>query len=106
MPDVTMKDSGVEWIGEIPSDWDTYHLRHLIVGGTQNGIYKGQEYYAGDGVPLISMSEAFTSSVIEETAKRRLLLTPSELISFGLQEGDLLIARRSLVFAGSGKCSF
>ena len=29
-PDVEMKDSGVEWIGEIPSDWDVMRLKNVI----------------------------------------------------------------------------
>ena len=28
-PDVEMKDSGVEWIGEIPEHWDVTNLKHL-----------------------------------------------------------------------------
>lgn len=29
-PDVTMKDSGVEWIGEIPEHWDTIRVKQLL----------------------------------------------------------------------------
>ena len=29
-PDVTMKDSGVEWIGEIPEHWEVVKLKYLI----------------------------------------------------------------------------
>lgn len=29
-PDVTMKDSGVDWIGEIPEDWEVKRLKNLI----------------------------------------------------------------------------
>lgn len=29
-PDVTMKDSGVEWLGEVPKHWDVLRLKHLI----------------------------------------------------------------------------
>lgn len=34
-PDVEMKDSGVEWIGEIPSHWDRVNVRYL--GSIQSG---------------------------------------------------------------------
>src|SRR5207249_3871180 len=57
------------------------------------------------GTPIISMSEAFASLVIDSSAKDRLRLTENELRSYSLQKGDLLFARRSLVFEGSGKCS-
>ena len=28
-PNVPMKDSGVEWLGEIPAHWDVKRLRHV-----------------------------------------------------------------------------
>jgi type I restriction enzyme, S subunit len=37
-PDVEMKDSGVEWIGEIPSGWDVYPMKYgltMITGKEQ-----------------------------------------------------------------------
>jgi type I restriction enzyme S subunit len=35
-PNVKMKDSGVEWIGQIPEHWKLSKLSYL--GVTQNGI--------------------------------------------------------------------
>ena len=29
-PDVPMKDSGVEWLGEIPAHWEVYRLRRVV----------------------------------------------------------------------------
>lgn len=37
-PDVPMKDSGVEWIGEIPEHWEIKALKHGL------RIYNGQDY--------------------------------------------------------------
>ena len=28
-PDVKMKDSGIEWIGEVPEHWDVFRLKHI-----------------------------------------------------------------------------
>jgi restriction endonuclease S subunit len=104
-PNVKMKDSGIEWLGEIPEHWEAKALRHLIIGGTRNGLYKNREHYQDDGIPMIQMGEAFEFPVIEKCAYDRVRLMPSELILWQLVEGDLLFARRSLVFEGSGKCS-
>ncbi|MET4858903.1 restriction endonuclease subunit S [Morganella morganii] len=30
-PDVPMKDSGVEWLGEVPAHWDVLRLKHLVL---------------------------------------------------------------------------
>ena len=34
-PDVKMKDSGIEWIGEIPEHWSTVQLRRLLRSGSE-----------------------------------------------------------------------
>jgi type I restriction enzyme S subunit len=99
------KDSGVEWLGEIPEHWEVKRLRFIICNGTQNGLYKSKDYYDDDGTPIISMSEAFASPVINVLAKDRVQLTQAEYRSYLLEKGDLLFARRSLVLEGSGKCS-
>jgi len=104
-PNVEMKPSGVEWIGEIPEHWNLKRLRFITCTGTQNGLYKSKEHYNDNGIPIISMSEAFQSPVIDSLAKNRLTLTNKEYQAYQLKKGDLLFARRSLVFEGSGKCS-
>lgn len=40
-PNVPMKDSGVEWLGEIPAHWNVSRLR-ATVAGCQNGVW-GEE---------------------------------------------------------------
>jgi type I restriction enzyme S subunit len=104
-PNVPMKDSGVEWLGEIPAHWKACALRHVIRDGTRNGLYKSPEYHQPGGTPMIQMGEAFASPVVAGCATDRLKLTAGEMLTWGLGEGDLLFARRSLVFEGSGKCS-
>ncbi len=104
-PTAPLKDSGVECLGEIPAHWEAKRLRFTIRNGTQNGLYKSKDYYDDKGTPIISMSEAFASSVTRVLAKNRVQLTDDEYRSYSLEKGDLLFARRSLVFEGSGKCS-
>src|SRR5699024_7953795 len=41
--DVEMKDSGIEWVGEIPEHWDVVKLGFL--GRLQNGINKSGEEF-------------------------------------------------------------
>ena len=56
-PNVEMKDSGVEWIGEIPSHWDTPQMRYLVGIKSGKGISTDQvdtdgqfPVYGGNGV--------------------------------------------------------
>ncbi|ENZ9465484.1 restriction endonuclease subunit S [Clostridioides difficile] len=51
-----MKDSGVEWLGEIPKEWDIKRLRFL--GKLQNGISKSSDSF-GYGYPFVSYSNVY-----------------------------------------------
>lgn len=104
-PDVEMKDSGVEWCSTIPAHWKLERFRYFLDGGTQNGLYKAASFSNVSGVPMISMGEAFSGRVIERLGVESFTLTGKEKEDYGLEAGDLLFARRSLVFEGSGKCS-
>jgi type I restriction enzyme, S subunit len=51
-PDTPMKDSGVEWLGEVPEGWKIWKLKHAC-----NEIFLGLttkvDYVDSDGVPLV-----------------------------------------------------
>lgn len=46
-PDVPMKDSGIEWIGEIPEHWDTFRIAALYYEVYEEG---------NDDLPILSVS--------------------------------------------------
>jgi len=47
-PDAPMKDSGVEWLGEIPAHWDVKRAKHLLKFVT-SGSRGWAQYYADEG---------------------------------------------------------
>lgn len=52
-PDVPMRDSGVEWIGEVPEHWGVKRLKHLI-DFLPGFAFKSEQYSADDtDVPLL-----------------------------------------------------
>ncbi|HED53822.1 MAG TPA: restriction endonuclease subunit S [Phycisphaerales bacterium] len=66
-PDVPMKDSGVEWLGEIPEHWDVVPLKYgfrSISSGTTPATSK-QEYYNGT-IPWVTTSE-LRENIITDT---------------------------------------
>ena len=85
-----MKDSGIEWIGEIPSDWSISKLKYVasIIGGNGFPEYlQGEDtdeipfYKAGDisaAVRKISDSRTYISRIIAD--KHRFNLIPSGAI--------------------------
>lgn len=57
-PDVPMKDSGVEWIGEIPENWKLSHIGNLVEmgsGGTPDR--KKPEYWENGNISWMSSGE-------------------------------------------------
>lgn len=56
-PHVKMKDSGVEWLGEIPAHWEVKRIKYLfslIGGGTPST--NNSEYWEGD-IPWVSSKD-------------------------------------------------
>lgn len=102
-PDAPMKPSGIDWLGDIPAHWEMKRLRFLLNGGTLNGLYKSKEEFDPEGVPFVQMGEAFRSPVFSGGTEDRVVTSDEEKGKWGLREGDFLIARRSIVFEGSGK---
>ena len=53
-PNVEMKDSGVEWIGEIPRDWNLISLKHLVSTKITDGPHETPEF-VDEGIPFLSV---------------------------------------------------
>ena len=65
-PKAKMKDSGIEWIGEVPAHWDVKQLRYLlsfVSGGTPPT--EKDEYWNGD-LPWVSPKD-MKVAVIKDT---------------------------------------
>ena len=52
-PNVLMKDSGVEWLGEIPAHWEVKRLKHLTPGTTVGIVVTPSKYYVDEGIPCL-----------------------------------------------------
>ena len=84
--------------------WDTVKFNELYAVDSKNGIYKSAENH-GTGTKIVNMGELFAYGFIGGQDMRRIEVTDKEKESFGVIEGDLLFARRSLVESGAGKSS-
>lgn len=67
-----MKDSGIEWIGEIPANWGTrknkYLLNSMYSGGTPSA--GNHDFYAADsGIPFVSISDMSLTDYVRTTKK-------------------------------------
>ena len=67
-PNAPMKDSGVEWLGEVPEDWMTPSSKHLLEIPITDGPHETPNF-VDDGVPFIS-AEAISKGKIDFDKKR------------------------------------
>lgn len=91
-PNAPMKDSGVEWIGEIPEGWSTIRIRYL--GSFQNGISKAGEYF-GSGNPFVSYSDVYKNEVLPTMPTGLIESTESERKLYSVEKGDIFFTRTS-----------
>lgn len=91
-PDVKMKDSRIEWIGEIPENWSINKLGYL--GTLQNGISKGSEYF-GSGFPFVSYGDVYNNILLPEEVEGLVESTKSEQSTYSVKAGDAFFTRTS-----------
>ncbi len=61
MPNVKLKDSGVEWIGEIPEEWEVKRIKHL--GKIINGFAFNSGKFKDAGVRVMKISNIQTMRI-------------------------------------------
>ena len=86
------KDSGVEYLGKIPSNWNAKRLRYI--GKCQNGISKGGEFF-GSGYPFVSYGDVYNNLVLPETVSGLIESTPEEQENYSVMAGDIFFTRTS-----------
>ncbi|EGR2468080.1 restriction endonuclease subunit S [Vibrio cholerae] len=95
-PDAPMKDSGVEWLGEVPEHWIHSTLKHY--SDVIDCKHITAEFF-DDGIPLASIGEVKGWSVNLQTAKYTNEEYYTELIGGGRkpQVGDIIYSRNATV---------
>lgn len=86
------------------SIWKSATLQELYAEPSRNGLNRPKSV-RGKGYKMINMGELFTYDRIRNQPMELVLMSEKEIANYGVQEGDLLFARQSLVAEGTGKCS-
>lgn len=93
-PDVKLKPSGVEWIGDIPEHWEVRRLRTLATVRA-SGVDKN----TNDSelpINLCNYVDVYKNDKITaEIDFMKATATPEEIRTFGLQAGDVIITKDS-----------
>jgi type I restriction enzyme S subunit len=94
-PNVKMKDSGVEWFGEIPEDWEVKKVKHIVKQSFSGGTPSTDKIsYWDGGIPWASSVDIKTDYLLE-TTREISLLGLAKSSSKKAPEGSILFVTRS-----------
>lgn len=89
-PTVPMKDSGVEWLGDVPVHWSITNIKR--VGAIRYGIGEPPQYYP-EGMPLIRATNVHAGKLFSEGL---VFVDPTEIPArriVWLEPGDIIVVR-------------
>ncbi len=90
-PNVTMKDSGIEWIGEVPKSWHITKIRNFV--SIRSGITLGKQYPAGTQlIPRLYLRVAnVKAEYLDLNDVATIMVTKEEAEKYALSPGELLM---------------
>jgi type I restriction enzyme S subunit len=94
-PDVPMKDSGVEWLGQIPAHWDSYRLKWITKDHKQG--YYTEQTYIDEGVKLARITDIDDDTKVRFEAMPFVEISASDERAFRIAPGDFLFARSGTI---------
>lgn len=90
-PNVKMKDSGVEWIGEIPEGWEVKRLKYCLIGKLKYGGNESGIEYDFNLPRYVRITDFGQDGKLNEDSK--LSLSWKKGREYLLKDGDILFAR-------------
>jgi type I restriction enzyme S subunit len=107
-PDAPMKDSGIEWLGEVPAHWEICALKR--VASIRYGIGEPPQYQA-EGTPLIRATNVHNGRISEDGL---VFVNPTDIPEkriVWLLAGDIIVVRSgaytgdsAIIPYGYGQC--
>ena len=110
-PDVRLKPSGVEWLGDVPAHWEVRRLRYLLKEKLTYGANAAAEYTDPTWPRYLRITDFDQDGVLKSNTFRS--LPPEVARDYLVQPGDILLARSGatvgkafLVPADAGKACY
>jgi len=94
-----MKDSGVEWIGEIPQDWERTKLLNVLRSPISDGPHETPRL-VNDGIPFISVDSIGTDENIDLTVCKKFISEVDYLrykVKANIECGDILFTKAATI---------
>jgi len=103
-PNVPMKDSGVEWLGEVPEHWAVSPLRRLLVSIEQGSSPQSESSPAPPGEPAIIKLSAIKNGHFDATESKALASMQSIDPRYEVRVNDLLVTRANTLDLVGASC--
>lgn len=90
-PNAEMKESGIEWIGELPSSWHITKIRNFV--SIRSGITLGKQYPAGTQLiprPYLRVANV-KAEYLDLNDVATIMVTKEEAEKYALSPGELLM---------------
>lgn len=102
-PNVRLKPSGVDWVGDVPEHWDIRTLGQVAESFRTGpfGSALHQSDYVEGGIPLINPTHMRDGRVVEDPRRTVTPDTANRLSEYQVGRGDLVFARRGEL----GRCA-
>jgi type I restriction enzyme S subunit len=94
-PDVPMKDSGVEWLGDVPEHWRVVQVRHLIRKIEQGKSPECESRVAVGEEWGVLKSGCVNGGIYRSSEHKALPVHISPHSEYEVKEGDVLMSRAS-----------
>ncbi|WP_291103979.1 MULTISPECIES: restriction endonuclease subunit S [unclassified Flavobacterium] len=85
------KDSGIEWIGEIPKHWDCFRLKNIVKAPLKYGANESAEDDNPNNPRYIRITDFGADGLLKDDTFKSLPLEVAK--NYFLEDGDLLFAR-------------
>ena len=110
-PNAKMKDSGIEWLGEVPEHWEVKKLKHIVTKPLMYGANEAAIDDDRDQPRFVRITDIRNNGTLREDTFRSLPWYLAK--SYMLREGDVLLARsgatvgKSFIYSSDwGECCF
>jgi type I restriction enzyme S subunit len=109
VPNVEMKDSGIEWLGDIPKHWEVKKLKQIF--NSSKGLTITKENLESEGIPCVNYGEIHSKFGFEVDIDKHQLkcVNPTYLESDYkslIQTGDFVFADTSEDVSGAGNFTY
>ena len=92
-PDAPMKDSGVEWLGEVPAGWDVSRMKYSLVSIEQGWSPQCASHPAAENEFGVLKVGCVNHGIFNERENKALPKSLRPLTQYSLRKDDLLISR-------------